>query len=229
MTDRQRNVFILVLVLLLIGGSVLVVAVDKTFLGLDLKGGVQLVYQAKPTPQTPRVTQAALQRAVDTMDQRVNQLGVSEPQIETQGSDQISVGLPDVQNTKRAEQLVGTTARLEFYDWEANALTPSGKTVASLLTVQDPTAVTISRGGSLAPGSLGAGSMPLYQSVKLDSKQPKQVSRSNARPGSEYFAFGSPGSPVCKTAARFYHVTALVGQYCNLSPAPQDNLSDVAA
>jgi len=229
MTDRQRNVFILLLVLLLIAGSVLVIAVDKTFLGLDLKGGVQLVYQAKPTPQTPHVTQAALQRAVDTMNQRVNQLGVSEPQIETQGSAQISVGLPDVQNTKRAEALVGTTARLEFYDWEANALTPSGKTVASLLTTQDPSAVTISQGGAVAPGGLGGGSMPLYQAVKLASAQPKEVSASNARPGSEYFAFGAPGSPVCKTAARFYHVTALVGQYCNLSPSPQDNPSDLAA
>ena len=38
----------------------------------------------------------------------------------------------------RAEKLVGTTARLEFYDWEANALTPNGKTVASQLQIQDP-------------------------------------------------------------------------------------------
>src|SRR5579862_888432 len=152
MTDRQRNVFILLLVLLLIAGSVLVIAVDKTFLGLDLKGGVELVYQGEPTPQTPRVTQAALQRAVDTMNQRVNQLGVSEPQISTQGADQISVGLPDVQNTKRAEQLVGTTARLEFYDWEANAITSTGQSAASLLLSRDPKALLISQGSGAGPG-----------------------------------------------------------------------------
>src|SRR5579884_2618879 len=147
MTDRQRNVFILALVVGLIAASGVVIAVNKTFLGLDLKGGVQLVYQGRPTPQTPHVTQAALQRAVDTMNQRVNQLGVSEPLISTQGHDQISVGLPDVQDTARAERLVGTTARLAFYDWEANAITPTGKPVASLLTTQDPSAVSISQGG----------------------------------------------------------------------------------
>src|SRR5579884_4175731 len=176
MSDRQRNAFILALVVGLVAASVVVIATSKTFLGLDLKGGVQLVYKGEPTAQTPHVDQTALQRAVDTMNQRVNQLGVSEPEIATQDKDQISVGLPDVQNTKRAEQLVGTTARLEFYDWEANALTPSGKTVASLLPTQDPSAVTISQGGAVAPGGLGGGSMPLYQAVKLASAQPKEVS-----------------------------------------------------
>jgi SecD/SecF fusion protein len=222
MTDRQRNAFILALVVGLIAASVLVITTKPTFLGLDLKGGVQLVYQGKPTAQTPHVTQAALQRAVDTMNQRVNQLGVSEPQISTQGSDQISVGLPDVQNTKRAEQLVGTTARLAFYDWEANALTPSGQTVDSQLGVQDPTAIAMSKGA----GSPGAGSLGLYQAVTLAAKQPYEASKDNARAGPAYFAFGAPGSAACKTAAQHYHVTAVVGQHCYLA-GPEDNLSDL--
>ena len=67
------------------------------------------------------------------MRQRVDQLGVAEPQIQTSGAGTITAALPDVKDIGRAEQLVGTTARLEFYDWEANALTPSGKTVASQL------------------------------------------------------------------------------------------------
>jgi SecD/SecF fusion protein len=218
MSDRQRNVFILTLVVGLIAASLFAITTQKTFLGLDLKGGVQLVYQGQPTPQTPHVTQAALQRAVDTMDQRVNQLGVSEPSIATQGANQISVGLPDVQNTKRAEELVGSTARLAFYDWEANAITSSGKPVASLLTTQDPSAVSISQGGSsLAPGSPGAGSLPLYQAVKLAAKQPRQASKDNARSGPEYFAFGAPRSQACTLAARYYHTTPILGQYCYLA------------
>ena len=198
MTDRQRNVFILLLVLVLIGGSILAIAVNKTFLGLDLKGGVQLVYQGQPTAQTRNVTQAALQRAVDTMNQRVNQLGVSEPEISTQGTDQISVGLPDVQNTARAEKLVGTTDRLQFYDWERNAITSNGKSVANQLATQNQEALSISQGGeSLAPGSSGAGSMPLYTAVKLAAKQPGQpTSKSLARLGPEYFAFGDRKSVV---------------------------------
>src|SRR5487761_1626022 len=109
MTDRQRHAFILVLVAGLIAASVVVISQMKTQLGLDLKGGVQLVYQGQPTPQTPVVTQAALARAVDTMRQRVDQLGVSSPEIQTSGGNQITVGLPNVSNTHRAEELVWTT------------------------------------------------------------------------------------------------------------------------
>ncbi len=173
MSDRQRHGLVLLLVAGLIAASLLVIFSQKTQLGLDLKGGVQLVYQGKPTAQTPTVTQDALNRAVDIMRSRVDSLGVSEPEIQTSGGNEISVGLPSVTNTRRAEQQVGNTARLEFYDWEANALTPNGKTVASQLQTQDPTANLISQGTSgVVPGSSGAGSLPLYQAVKLAAAQP---------------------------------------------------------
>ena len=222
MTDRQRNAFILALVVGLIAASVVVVTTQKTYLGLDLKGGVQLVYEGKPTAQS-KVTQASLQRAVDVMNQRVNQLGVSEPQISTQGANQISVGLPDVQNTAQAERLVGTTARLAFYDWEANALTPSGQPVASALKTQDQTASLISGG----QGSPGAGTLHLYQAATLAAKQPYEASKDNARAGPAYFAFGKPGSAACAAAASHYHVTPIVGQECPLLGSPADSLSDL--
>ncbi|HEV3129261.1 MAG TPA: hypothetical protein VGY32_09780, partial [Solirubrobacteraceae bacterium] len=177
MTDRQRNAFILVLVFGLIAASAVVIASMKTQLGLDLQGGVQLTYQGLPTAQTPVVTQDALSRAVNIMRQRVDQLGVASPQIQTSSGNQIVASLPNVKDTARAEKLVGTTARLEFYDWEANGITPSGKSVADQLKLQDPTAVAFSQGGASAPpGNPGAGSTPLYNAVKLAAKQPKQVS-----------------------------------------------------
>src|SRR5579884_176331 len=235
MSDRQRNGFILLLVIGLIAASAVVIGgfpglvnAKKTELGLDLKGGVQLVYQGEPTPQTPHVTPAALSRAVDVMRQRTNQLGVSETQIQTSGGNQITVGLPDVQNTARAEALVGSTAQLEFYDWEANVLTPSGKPVASLLQSQDQNALLISQGsGGGGPGSSTAGAMQLYQAVKLASRQPQQTSSQNSRKGSEAFLFGKPGSPACTVAARDYHVAPVVGQYCYLAgpAAPASTLS----
>ncbi len=218
MSDRQRHGFVLLLVAGLIAASVFVIFTQKTRLGLDLKGGVQLVYQGEPTAQTPTVTQDALSRAVDIMRQRVDQLGVAEPSIQTSGGNQISVGLPSVSNTTRAVQQVGTTARLEFYDWEANALTPNGKTVASQLQAQDPTATQLSQGtGGGAPGQPGAGSLPLYQAVKLASAQPPSVSSDNARDGQEYYLFGAPGSTACATAARDQHTVPVVGQRCLLS------------
>jgi SecD/SecF fusion protein len=227
MTDRQRNGFILLLVVGLIVGSFVVIAQSKTRLGLDLKGGVQLVYQGQPTPQTPRVTQDALSHAVDIMRQRVDQLGVSEPEIQTSGGNQISVGLPDVKNTARAEKLVGATARLEFYDWEANALLPDGKTVAAELQTQNPTAIQLSQGsGSGAPGNPGAGSMPLYDAVKLASKQRAQASGDNARAGPEYYMFGAPGSAACATVSRSQGTAPTPGTHCLLS-GPDDNIQDL--
>ena len=196
MTDRQRHGFILLLVLGLIAASVAAMVTMKTRLGLDLKGGVELVYQGQPTAQTPKVTQDALQRAVDIMRERVDALGVTEPQIQTSGGNQITVGLPDVKDIARAEKQVGTTARLEFYDWEANALTPNGKTVASQLLSLDPNAVAISQGSS-APGLPGGGSTSLYDAVKLAAKQPPEQTSNPARLGPEYYMFGAPGSVAC--------------------------------
>jgi SecD/SecF fusion protein len=216
MSDRQRHGFVLLLVAGLIAASVLVIATQTTLLGLDLKGGVQLVYQAKPTPQSA-VNQTSLNRAVDIMRSRVDQLGVSQPEIQTSGGNQISVGLPSVTNVKRAESEVGTTARLNFYDWEANALTPNGKPVAGQLTAQDPNAVTISQGqsGGGGPGLPGGGGVPIYQAVKLASQQPAAPpATTQSRKGPLYYAFGAPGSSACATVAKDNKTTPIQGQHC---------------
>jgi hypothetical protein len=226
MTDRQRNWFILLLVAGLLAGSAVVISQFKTFLGLDLRGGVELIYQAEPSPQTPRVTPDAVQRAVDVMSSRVNQLGVAQPSINVSGGNQIDVQLPAVHDVARAEKLVGTTAQLLLYDWEANALLPNGKnTVADKLLVQDPTALAISKGTGLP----GAGSMPLYTAVKLASQQPSQPSSSSqSRVGPQYYLFGTPGSTACAAAAKFYGVVNQLGQRCLLA-GPDTSTSDLFA
>ena len=56
MTNRRRNLIVLVLVLALLGGSAYVIANEKTVQGLDLRGGTELIYEGRPTPQVPEVT-----------------------------------------------------------------------------------------------------------------------------------------------------------------------------
>jgi SecD/SecF fusion protein len=234
MTDRQRNGFILLLVVGLVLASLVVIAgipgatkAKKTVLGLDLKGGVELVYQGLPSPQTPKVTPDALQRAVDIMRSRVDSLGVAQPEIQTTGGNLITVGLPNVSDTARAEREVGTTAQLALYDWEKNVLTPDGKTVANLLQAQDPNALTISQGtNSGGPGNPGAGSMGLYQAVQLASKQKTAPSSTNSRLGPQYWMFGAPGSAACAAAARAQGTVPVSGQRCLLS-GPDENLTDL--
>jgi SecD/SecF fusion protein len=153
MSDRRRNIFILALVAGLLAASLAVIVTQKTRLGLDLKGGVSLVYEAKPTKQT-KVTAEAIDRALDIMRERVDQLGVAEPEIQRSGPNQIDVSLPDVKNAKEAESQVGTVAQLAFYDWEKNVIGPDGA------PAPDDPAVT----GGPAAGS-GQGALGRYDAI----------------------------------------------------------------
>src|SRR5215213_1991704 len=131
MSERRRHLFVLLIVLGLIAGSLIIEFAPglkkETKLGLDLQGGVQLVYQGKPTKQT-KVTSESLQRALDIMRDRVDAFGVSEPELARTGKDQIEVNLPGVDNAQRAADQVGSTAQLFFYDWEKNVLDENCKT-----------------------------------------------------------------------------------------------------
>ena len=108
--------------LAVVGAAAWVIVTKPTRLGLDLRGGVELVYEAQPTPKVPQVTPEAVNDAIETIRKRTDALGVSEPEIQQAGSNQISIGLPDVENAARAIEQVGTTAQLQFYDWEPNLI-----------------------------------------------------------------------------------------------------------
>ncbi len=132
MGSRRRNLIVLTLVALLLATSLYVLTSKPTVLGLDLKGGTELVYQGRPTPQVPEVTTTDIDRAIEIIRKRVDSLGVSEPEISRVGSDQIEVGLPNVSNAKEATSQIGTTAQLYLYDFEPNVIPPNPN-------VQDPT------------------------------------------------------------------------------------------
>jgi SecD/SecF fusion protein len=127
MSERRRHLLVLLIVLGLIAGSAAAILTQATKLGLDLQGGVQLIYQGKPTKQT-KVTAESLQRALDIMRDRVDAFGVAEPELARTGKDQIEVNLPGVKDAERAAKQVGSTAQLFFYDWEKNVLDETCKT-----------------------------------------------------------------------------------------------------
>jgi SecD/SecF fusion protein len=124
MGSRRRNLFILLVVVGLTIASGLAIATKPTVLGLDLRGGTELVYQGRPTPQSPTVGPTEIDRAIEIIRERTDKLGVSEPEIARIGQDEIDVGLPNVQNAQRAIQQIGTTAQLELYDFERNVIAP---------------------------------------------------------------------------------------------------------
>ena len=122
MIGARRNLFVLLLVIGLMIASLVVIMSQPTKLGLDLKGGTSLVYEGQPTPQQPEVTPEALDRAIEIIRQRVDTLGVAEPEIQRVGTANIDVSLPGEKDIERAVDVIGTTAQLQFYDWEPNVI-----------------------------------------------------------------------------------------------------------
>ncbi len=174
MTDRRRNLFVLLLVAGMLFASAAVVVTKSTKLGLDLKGGVELVYQAKPTKAVPTVTGEAVDRSIEIMRDRVDQLGVAEPEIQRSGTDQIIVSLPDVKNADEAQQQVGTVAQLYFYDWEKNVL---GKDLKP-----DPGNAEVTGGGAAGQ----AGCFPKYDAVARAARRPAMPNQ-NTSAGTQFY------------------------------------------
>jgi len=122
MGRRRRHLFVLLFVLGLVVVSGVVIAKKPTRLGLDLKGGVELILQGRPTPQQPTITGSAMSRAVDIIREGCDQLGVSEIEVSRVGSDQIQVGIPGATSVGKATECATKPARLFFFDWEPSLI-----------------------------------------------------------------------------------------------------------
>ena len=187
MSSKRRNSLILLFVAGLLVASGLVIATQQTKLGLDLKGGVELVYQGQPTPQS-KVDTNSINRAIEIMRDRVDALGVSEPEIQRSGNDQITVGLPSVTNVARAQQQVGSPAQLVFYDWEKNVYADNGRLAAPQLPLKDPSAMAVMNGS----GDPSAG-MQLFKAVTMASKIAPRGGADISRTGPQYWLFSGDG------------------------------------
>jgi len=90
---------------------------EKIKLGLDLQGGSHIVLECIDTPNAP-VDNDAVNRVLEIIRNRVDQLGVSEPVIQRQGARRILVQLPGVDDPEAAVEVIGKTALLEFKNEE---------------------------------------------------------------------------------------------------------------
>jgi SecD/SecF fusion protein len=113
---RRYLLILAALVAALVGVGVLAVFRSPT-LGLDLQGGLEVILEARPE-KGRQLTDEDLDRSVEIIRNRVDKLGVGEPEIRKQGSNQIAVSLPGVFDTGRAASIIGQTAQLEMFDLE---------------------------------------------------------------------------------------------------------------
>ncbi len=105
-----------IIIVALVGLSIWTFMRYSVKLGLDLQGGVHLVFEAQDTPEV-KVTGDTLNRVQAIIDSRVNQLGITEPIIQREGERRLVVELPGYQqDPQSAIDLIGKTALLEFKD-----------------------------------------------------------------------------------------------------------------
>ncbi|MFF8032210.1 protein translocase subunit SecD [Streptomyces sp. NPDC016626] len=94
--------------------SVFVAVTVPVRLGLDLRGGTQIVLETRSTPTT-EADEEATDRTLEVLRGRIDALGVAEPGIVRSGDDRIIVELPGVQDPRRAAEVLGRTAQLSVH------------------------------------------------------------------------------------------------------------------
>jgi len=131
--DRRSHLTLLGFIVAALAGVALLAvpgspAHRKLTLGLDLQGGLEVVLKAVPQ-KGHKLDPDAINRSITIMRNRIDKLGVAEPEIRKQGKDQIVIQLAGVKDPAVAAKLIGKTAVLQFYDFEADLTGPSVNTL----------------------------------------------------------------------------------------------------
>jgi SecD/SecF fusion protein len=128
-SDRRKYLLLMgAIVIALVGAIMLAVPGSpihkKPTLGLDLQGGLEVVLRAVP-PKGHTITPDDMNRSISIMQNRINKLGVSEPEIRKQGTDQIVIQIAGIHDPAAAAKVIGKTAQLMLFDFENDLNGPS--------------------------------------------------------------------------------------------------------
>ena len=113
MRNKRTNIIVLIAFILLIGLSVYYIVTAPINLGLDLKGGTQIILRPVEGEES-QVTSESLDKAMLIIMDRIDRLGISEPLVTRDISNNIVIQLPGVSDSDRAISVIGKTAQLEF-------------------------------------------------------------------------------------------------------------------
>ena len=87
---------------------------DKVRLGLDLKGGFEILYHAEPMDAGGTLTRSSLQKTAESLEKRANALGTSEPEVTTEGTDRIRLKIAGVTDEAEVRKKMKEPAVLTF-------------------------------------------------------------------------------------------------------------------
>ncbi|WP_406457005.1 protein translocase subunit SecD [Streptomyces sp. NBC_00876] len=139
-----------------LAAAVLLVSVFITLtmsprLGLDLKGGTRMVLQAKDS-ETAKADRESTDRTLEVLRLRIDSLGVTEPTLTRSGEDRIIVELPDVQDPRKAADVIGRTAQLTFHAVQGPG-TPDAGNEGDGLTLPDEQGAALALGPAALSGA----------------------------------------------------------------------------
>ena len=110
-----RTLLLILIVMVALVGGMFYSGTLTPRLGIDLAGGTSFTLQAENQPGKPNaINETNMKTAAGIMERRVNGLGVTESEVQTQGENHIIVNIPKGTNPKQSRQQVGTTAQLGF-------------------------------------------------------------------------------------------------------------------
>lgn len=120
MKKSSRIIAFLLLVVLLFAGMAATYknVIKNVNLGLDLQGGFEVLYQVDPLNKGDKIDKKALQSTAQTLENRVNVLGVSEPKIQVEEPNRIRVQLAGVTDQNEARKILSSQANLTIRDAE---------------------------------------------------------------------------------------------------------------
>lgn len=112
---NRASLFRALFALIVLGASAFVMTTEDPKLGLDLRGGAQIILETQDSP-TVKANAETTAKAVDVINRRVNALGIAESTVTQQGERRIIVELPGVQDPREAAKLIGQQAQLTFHE-----------------------------------------------------------------------------------------------------------------
>ncbi|MFF9588693.1 protein translocase subunit SecD [Streptomyces sp. NPDC014646] len=125
-----RSLALILIAMVALTGGMFLADQPTPRLGIDLAGGTSITLKAESQPGKPNaINQTNMDTAVGIIERRVNGLGVSEAEVQTQGRENIVVNIPKGTNSQQAREQVGTTAQLYFrpvLSMAAGGPTPKG-------------------------------------------------------------------------------------------------------
>ena len=121
MKEKSKKIIsVLLIILMAFGWYAMIFGVggkdpikDKIPLGLDIKGGVYVVMEAKTDLEGEKLTEL-MNQTKEVINRRVDQMGISNADVRVEGDKRIRVELPGAKDAQEAISQIGKTAQLRF-------------------------------------------------------------------------------------------------------------------